>query len=185
MRNQPPFAVIPAKAGISPPLDGAAPRPSLSLQGERRVPSFRRRPESIRLPSTTDGAAPRLPLSLQGERTPRTRRERVLGPRRASAASPPLPIRGEDAAKRRGEGTADGAAGLCKGLLQGERRVPSFRRRPESIRRHSAIDGATPRLPCPRGPVIPAKAGTYWKSSFPRRRESRPIGRGAPAQPAP
>ena len=74
----------------------------------------------------------------------------------AQAPDPPLPIRGEDAANAAREGTAVGA-----------RSVPSFLRRQESIRRHSAADGAQPRL-----------HGTHGASSFPRKREptgSRPV----------
>ena len=62
--------------------------------------------------------------------------------------NPPLPIRGEDAANAAGEGTAVGRA---------------QRRTNEKGRGANA-----PRPPDPRGPVIPAKAGTYWRPSFPR-----------------
>ena len=78
---------------------------------------------------------------------------------------------------------------------------PSFRRRPESSRRRKAPQtGRKPHLPNPGAHIIPAKAGTYPHAaviarahpspsspvpSFPRRRESRPIGRGAQRAPSP
>ncbi len=102
--------------------------------------------------------APPAPLSLQRplHNIPSFRRRPES--RGAQAPNPPLPIRGEDAANAAGEGTADGAAGLCKGLLQGERAGE----RVLATGDERSIDGAQPRLHDESsGRVIPAKAGTY------------------------
>ena len=102
--------------------------------------------------------APPAPLSLQRplDNIPSFRRRPES--RGAQAPNPPLPIRGEDAANAAGEGTADGAAGLCKGLLQGERAGE----RVLATKEERSGDGAAPRLHDESlDPVIPAKAGTY------------------------
>ena len=64
-------------------------------------------------------------------------------------------------------------------LRTGRENASSFLRRQESSRRRKAPQtGRSPVSSIPRGPVIPAKAGTYplappLSPSFPRRRESR------------
>ena len=135
---------------------------------------------SIRRPNATDGARrapspliptphvipakagiyPSAPRSAPCPSFPRRRESRPL--RAPQRPDPPLPTRGEDAANAAGEGTADEA-----------RNAPHNRHSP--LYRHSGV-GRNPfgaiapqtghKAPSPRSPrghVIPAKAGTYWR----------------------
>ncbi len=160
-----------------------APRHSLPL------PSFSRRRESIRRHSATDGArsAPsspdppphdchsresaNLPPPPRAARPltvipPHDRHSRASGnpaPFGAQAPTSPSPYKGRGRRER-------GGRGYCG---TGRVAFPSFRRRPESSRRHSATDGAL-RAP---SPLIPRP------TSFPRKREPTLAPRPLPPPP--